>query len=176
MAVKPINGAPEPASVWSDAFSVGIPEIDGDHQILFDLAGQIIEAATGEEAAVVTGSVLAALSDYADYHFEREERVMRAVGFPEEPAHTARHDRLRAKVKDMAERYRADPTAVAANELAAFLLNWLTSHILHEDMEYRPYTDGNSAARAAAASLGTEFFVDEADDDQPVFGDRGGRG
>lgn len=174
MAVNSSDGGAGPASVWSEAFSVGIPEIDADHRILFDLAGQIIEAATGEEAAVVTGSVLLALSDYADYHFEREERVMRAVGYPAEADHTIGHEKLRAKVHQMAERYQADPTAVAAGDLAAFLLNWLTNHILHEDMQYRPYAERNKAAgAAAAASIGSEFFIDEGANDLPVFREAG---
>lgn len=174
MAVNSSEDGAGPASVWSEAFSVGIPEIDSDHRILFDLAGQIVEAANGEEAAVVTGGVLLALSDYADYHFEREERVMRAVGYPGEADHTIGHEKLRATVNQMAARYQADPNAVAASELAAFLLNWLTNHILDEDMQYRPYAERNKAAgAAAAASIGSEFFTDEDADDLLVFQEAG---
>lgn len=149
---------------WSDAFSVGVPEIDADHRILFELIGQMRDAATAFEGDMVTGSVLAALADYVDYHFEREERVMEAVGYPEEAQHAERHARLRGNVEEFVRRYHREPSDGLANELAEFLEDWLNHHILDEDMRYRPYAENNHAASAAASSIGIEFFMDSEDD------------
>ncbi len=145
---------------WRPELSVGVPEIDRDHQILFALAAQMIESGEGFEASAVVGSVLNALLDYTDYHFAREERMLEAVDYPNAVAHKARHDDMRRRVLDFQERFTADPQSVDVTGLAEFLRDWLVVHIMREDKAYQPYVANDPRAGAAAASIGVEFFME----------------
>lgn len=141
--------------------SVGVPEIDADHRVLVSLINQVREAGEGFEATAVTGSVLNALVDYTNYHFAREERMREAIGHPRLVEHKTRHETMRAQVLDYLERYLADPQAVDVADLAGFLEDWLVTHIMKEDMAYRPLAEGSAEARKAAASLGVEAALRE---------------
>ncbi len=156
MTTGPETGAPR----WSEALSVGVPEIDADHKLLFDLVDQARAAIDGAEVESVLPCVLAALIDYTDYHFAREERMQQAIGFSEARAHRDQHEMLRQRVRAFAAALDVgefDPIA-----LISFLEAWLVEHIVRQDMRFKPLANGNPAARRAAASVGIEFFMEAA--------------
>ncbi|MBF0095266.1 MAG: hemerythrin family protein [Alphaproteobacteria bacterium] len=142
---------------WSQALSVGVESIDADHRLLFALMEQLDGAIEGNEEASVVGSVLLSLAAYTDYHFAREERVMAACGYPGLASHKELHDGLRAGVMAACGRFESDPDAVDLGELQAFLRDWLTRHILDEDMKLKPVFRAN-APRVAA--IGEAPLVD----------------
>lgn len=146
--------------VWSQKYSVGVNEIDSDHKVLIELIGQIDSAAAGSEAHAVIGTVLAALFDYTEYHFEREEKMMQTVGYTVLPQHKQKHDLLKSQVIEYLGRYSDDPNSVNIEDLSKFLQRWLSEHILKEDMGYRPLVENNPKAGEAAASVGIDFFMD----------------
>jgi len=145
---------------WTEEMSVGVPEIDADHQILMELIAQIDDAAAGAEAKEVTGSVLGALLDYTDFHFQREERLQEAIGFPETEQHKRQHAGLKRQVLEFLGRYSRAPDTAAAGELSAFLHRWLVDHILTQDMRFKPYALAKpDISQAAAAEMGVEYFL-----------------
>ncbi|WP_142846901.1 bacteriohemerythrin [Telmatospirillum sp. J64-1] len=149
---------------WSDAYSVGVPEVDADHMVLVELIGMIDGAASGEESQMVVSTVLNALYDYTDYHFEREERMQRAIGYPDHKEHKQGHDRLKEQVMAYLRRYQEDPAQVDIGELATFLRCWIVEHILREDAQYRPYAENNPKASEAMKSIGLDFFMEKTED------------
>lgn len=139
--------------VWSDAWSVGAPDMDSDHRILLNLINTLPQALNSSESDWIVGSVLNSLWDYACYHFDREEALLRAANFPGSEDHAARHEVLKAQARDWLERYQADPESVSARALLVFLKGWLMNHVLGEDMRYKPYVENNPDAQSVAAAM-----------------------
>jgi hemerythrin len=126
---------------WSEAFSVGNPLLDSDHRILIDLLAQLHDATDTGQSRDVVGTVLAALSEYAEHHFHREEAIMAAAGYPGLDEHKAEHRRLETHVRDICGRYRAGERGALSDSVVELLKNWLTQHIQVSDNSYRPWVE-----------------------------------
>lgn len=138
---------------WTKAMSVGLPELDGDHKTLVRVINQLAENAGQEGRSGELRQCIFALMRYAEFHFAREEQVMKACGFPELPEHKLEHDDFTAQIQSLAERFEADAEAVAGevnDQLLEYLKNWLMHHIMIVDMAYRPFIEGKAEARDAA--------------------------
>jgi hemerythrin-like metal-binding protein len=140
---------------WSSAMSVGVAALDRDHQVLVDLIRRIADARE-EDGAVgpLLAEVLAELVAYTMYHFDREEHVMAACGYPELEAHREEHYVLTREVADLQRRLGKGDPDLGRDELLAFLTGWLNHHILLQDKAYRAYAEGNPAATDAAEAYG----------------------
>lgn len=123
---------------WTPDFSVGVSSLDTDHKVLISLINQLDDAIRAGEPRDAISRVLDALLDYTDYHFAREEALMRACGYPDIEAHIRTHGTLRAQVHDIRDRYRRNPESMHSREVLAFLKNWLTAHIVGRDRLYVP--------------------------------------
>jgi hemerythrin-like metal-binding protein len=128
-----------PIIQWTPDFSVGVGSIDTDHKVLISLINQLDDAIRGGEPKQTVSRVLDALLDYTNYHFAREELLMRACAYPDIEAHARTHATLRAQVHDIRNRYRRNPESIHAREVLAFLKNWLTAHIVGRDKLYAPF-------------------------------------
>lgn len=112
---------------WKEIYSVGERLLDDQHRYLFDL-GNEIQTADGEKAKLY----IMKLYRYAAAHFQKEEKHMRAIGYPEVGQHTDLHNRLISTLND----YSADFKSRSFSELITFLHTWLIRHILLEDKKY----------------------------------------
>ncbi|GAB6053687.1 hypothetical protein JCM17960_25070 [Magnetospira thiophila] len=156
---------------WKDSMSVGLESIDNDHKVMISLINELHEAQdseNGEERENTVGSVLNALVEYTEYHFEREQRVMETVGYEGIGPHLKNHDDLKDVVLSLKEQFDIQPETVDLNLMYNFLRTWLVQHILKEDMAYAPLVRGNDLAAMAAESL---FFSDDEleDDSENLF-------
>jgi hemerythrin len=124
--------------LWNPALSVGIEQIDRQHQELIGIINSLIENedATGHSEPVA--DVLDRMTKYADYHFNTEEDLMSQHGFPGYISHRDEHTRFKMKTAkfclDALQRKETLP-----DELFSFLRQWLTHHILQSDMQYKPF-------------------------------------
>ena len=141
---------------WSEAFSVGNPLLDSDHRILIDLLTQLFDATDTGQSRDVIGSVLSALSEYAEHHFRREEAMMAASGYPDMDNHKAEHRRLEAHVRGIFERFRAGERGALDEQVVELLKKWLTEHIQVTDKSYRPWVEraSDGGARPPSVTLG----------------------
>jgi hemerythrin len=124
--------------VWSDEYSVGIPEIDEQHKTLFDLINRIHDAINAHRGSAVCQDVMSQLVDYTKVHFTLEQNLMQMGNFPGYEEHWAHHRDLIAEVESMQAKISSGKAAISF-ELLHFLRNWLTKHILGEDMKYSRY-------------------------------------
>jgi len=124
---------------WKPSFETGIVEVDTDHRRLVALINEL-EAilAEGGEAARI-GAVIDALMDYADYHFKREEGMMRRFGYAELASHEDAHVQFGQFLGDLVGNCMLNPTLDTARVLQEYLQHWLVDHILTEDMKYVPF-------------------------------------
>jgi hemerythrin len=121
--------------VWNEAMSVGMPALDADHRCLIRIIN-LLEDAEGRDVERVIPLVMETLDLYCRYHFAREERIMRACGFPELAFHCREHDEMRQAI---AARSAGGARPADAPELLEYLKAWLLHHILIQDMAYKPY-------------------------------------
>lgn len=120
-------------AAWQDSYSVSNEAIDGDHRRLFELYNELVAAVNRGDADTLIQDVLSELLDYTDYHFDREEAIMRQSSYPEYAAHKAVHDSFVQQLHDV------NNHMDAGGEMGAFVLEflggWLTGHILGTDMK-----------------------------------------
>ena len=146
---------------WTPGLSAGVETIDTDHKLLISLLNQLDDAVSAGESEDIVGSVLDALLDYTDYHFGREEALMRACGYPDVEPHAETHADLRDQVATIRDRYRRNPDSIREREVMAFLKTWLTAHIMGRDKLYEPFM----ASKAEAVAEADREFADSRDGD-----------
>jgi hemerythrin len=123
---------------WSDVLSVGIDEIDAQHQVLVDLVNEMHDAIHARHGSEVVQDVLGKLADYTKIHFAVEESLMRILGYPGYEEHKAQHEELIHSMVDLQHKVQTGKTAIGF-ELMHFLKIWLTKHIMESDMQYSDY-------------------------------------
>jgi hemerythrin-like metal-binding protein len=124
---------------WLENYSVGLPEIDKQHQHFFEVANDIIHM-TGQEN--VTPQDLCAkiddLNNYSIYHFTTEENLFKKFAYPYAKEHIATHHTYQEKMDQFinsAKQEGADTKKIAL-EVAEFAGSWLMNHIMVMDQKY----------------------------------------
>jgi hemerythrin-like metal-binding protein len=136
-----------PLIAWKAEYSVGHPDLDADHENLVELINTLHDAwEAGEDLDVLNG-IFGELLMYTDYHFQREERMLENMGYPALEKQKADHAGLRQRVRDFRARPLAQPNPVLTVEIEDFLKSWLMTHILDEDMRYKPLLTGATPER-----------------------------
>ncbi len=125
---------------WRDQMAVGNEMVDDDHKELIRLLNQY-EEAIGKQDARLLRQTFEGLSDYAEAHFEREEKLMEAVYFPERRTHGEIHKDLMRRVTDFHFRILGGEKLPIA-QASRFLHDWLVNHVLQEDLKMRDYVRG----------------------------------
>ncbi len=123
---------------WTTALSVGDPEIDNDHQELFALVDEMVDADLSDSFLL---GIIGRLEKYTEYHFAREEDYMRENGYPGLAEHIEKHKLFVEWLKTVEQTYRraAESPFQIADLVNDFLGTWLVEHIMHEDMQYRDF-------------------------------------
>lgn len=130
---------------WDEALAVGDPGIDSDHRRMIMLIAQLEAAAGGEIDCAAIGRTLRDLAALCRDHFSREEALQRAVGFPEADSHRTAHEMLLKRLESVLAHYADGCDEVRAGivrTLGDSLATWLVSHIVNNDMEFKPYVAG----------------------------------
>jgi len=119
--------------------SVGVDVFDNDHQVMMGLINQLDAMAVAGLDPSALESVFAVLMDYVDGHFRRKEALMTKLGYPDLAAHRATHDRLRDGVETLHRQYVEETNPDLVRDLVSFLGAWWQSHVLDEDMAFKPF-------------------------------------
>ncbi len=122
---------------WHDALSVGAPELDAHHRHLAGLINRLADLAGDAARAEGAHGVLTELAHYATYHFEQEEALMRALGFPGLDEHRAEHEQYCEVIAEAS--YGATLGIIAVGDLLGYLTRWWSTHIRNEDMKLKPF-------------------------------------
>jgi len=130
-----------PLAMWSARYETGISEIDAQHQRLFQAINRM-EAAyrAGTEEREAQES-LAFLARYTLEHFETEEALMLAIGYPMLEFHQKEHAALMNQILAMKAKLDGGflvplDGADFAAQVANFAADWLAHHIDEADMGY----------------------------------------
>jgi hemerythrin len=140
-----------PKFEWSEHHAVHVPDVDGEHQMLFQLCADLECAVTDGASAGQIQSILDELIAHTAEHFSHEERQMRVSGYSHYAWHQRQHHTARAKVTQFDRRIRRGDRE-ATRELVAFLQGWLNDHIGIADRMLGAYLRNRQRERAARAS------------------------
>ena len=123
---------------WDDQYSVGINSIDQQHKKLFELISHFYERIRQKETKLAISEVLKGLTGYTEIHFSTEENYMKKYRYPLYERHQAKHAKFVEKVTDFQIRFQAGELVIPI-EIANFLKDWLSDHVLQEDQRYAPF-------------------------------------
>ncbi|MBI4808251.1 MAG: hemerythrin family protein [Nitrosomonadales bacterium] len=136
---------------WSDALSVGIPEIDVEHQRFIGLVNELNEAIIGRlDLAVIKNRMQSILEDAAA-HFAHEEELFREWGYPEASEHAMKHAQITLALHGIMTRFERGGMEYEWIEAGLKVKEALIEHLLAEDMKYRDYAQRTGLGRVNPA-------------------------
>ena len=117
---------------WKAEYTLGIPDVDHEHQELFelinDLHASLLEP--GSETTVV--DFLGELYSKISSHFALEEKLMRDGRYADLATHKSDHERLLDEIRDLMDDYE-DGGYVDLDRFAADLEQWFSVHFSTHD-------------------------------------------
>jgi hemerythrin-like metal-binding protein len=124
---------------WKDAFNCGHPDIDQQHQRLFELANALLDAGahSREQPEAFDFAFLQLLSHVME-HFRFEENILASHGYADATAHAQQHQAMVAQAQALYAAAQVDDGAAQAHDkLVKFLVNDLVAaHMLHADRAF----------------------------------------
>ena len=117
---------------WNESLETGDPEVDSQHRALYVLVNDLNADSLFGDNREHASQALARILRYATTHFRTEEQLMSRTSYPDTEHHVAIHrDFAQQATKMVAEHDAGHGKSV--RELAAFMENWLETHIGEED-------------------------------------------
>lgn len=137
---------------WSDQLSLGIPEIDHQHQGLLDVINELWDVIVARADVERVRRILEKLEQYTYAHFTAEEALMRVEDYPKFREHRSEH-------KDFINHVASAKAKLAGGEflgldLLRYLTDWLVRHIQGGDKDYAQWI----ADRHRPKSIFARFF------------------
>lgn len=119
---------------WHEKYCIDVIDIDNQHQELFKKANLFIFSVKHGEGDKQIGNVLKDLVEYTKVHFKDEEKLMERFKYPELNEHKHLHHLLIEEIIKVLTRIKSGQK-YSSIELIRFLEDWLSHHILEEDMK-----------------------------------------
>lgn len=124
-----------PMITWNASLSVGVAEIDAQHQKLIAIINELGEAMKAGQGKARLEDLFTHLIRYTEEHFSFEEKRFAEFGYAESASHIAEHRDLVQQVANLKKDFDAGVAGVAIHVMD-FLSDWLTKHILGTDRKY----------------------------------------
>lgn len=122
---------------WLDSYSVGVRTFDDAHKNLIGITNKVVTACMEKKPLDQITDLLIDLIRYTRHHFRDEEELMRETGYDLLKQHQALHDTLFDQVLQFTDDIFHG--RVEKSEISQFLMDWLITHILEEDMKYKEH-------------------------------------
>jgi hemerythrin len=124
---------------WSDDLSVGMSEIDQNHQRFITLIGDLNLAIVDRKELAEIRNRLQLLFDYAEQEFSSEDELLRHLDYPDVESHVREHEAIikefNTALRGFDENTLMYPWIEAGLKMKARLIN----HFLNEDMKFRDF-------------------------------------
>lgn len=124
--------------IWSEAYNIGISEIDSQHEKLFGILNELITAySDGMENAVIIDALIK-LTDYTYYHFNAEQEMHSTYKYPKAVLHKTEHNQFIIQLNELKLESEKDSTILTQKTLE-FLKDWIITHVLGSDKLFGDY-------------------------------------
>jgi hemerythrin len=118
---------------WDDSLDVDVEEINDDHHKLVNLFNILSQAVEEGDTIDYVDAVLEELITCTIWHFRHEERLMLRYEYDGMGLHKTEHNDLIEGVRAMQQMLREE-NRLPTSEDFEYLADWLTRHILGQDM------------------------------------------
>lgn len=125
---------------WNDRYSVGIMSIDNQHKKLFELISDFYKMLRQKEIPRAMADILDGLMEYTMIHFSTEESYFKKYQYPLFAKHAAQHAFFIEKLNEFRSRFQAEELVLPI-EIATFMKDWLSGHVLGEDQRYAAFLE-----------------------------------
>lgn len=119
---------------WTEDLAVGVKDIDHQHQELFRMINQMLEACNQGKGKTVLTELLGFLENYVVDHFGTEERLMQQYDYPDYLSHKNHHQQF---IKSFMELKNEMATTGPGTHIVVMtnrvVVGWLNSHIRNVD-------------------------------------------
>lgn len=119
---------------WKDKFSVHVDEMDRHHKKLLGYFAELHDEIAAGETNRKVRETLKSIGEYADFHFSEEERLMKAMSFPELASQINQHAYFISEVEEMSKQFSLG--TLPGKSILSFLRDWFINHIMQEDCKY----------------------------------------
>lgn len=137
---------------WTSALSMGVPEIDAQHEELFRRIDRLLDAMLHSDRSEA-GRMLAYLRGFVVDHFGAEERLMVELGYPDLERHLAEHRAFAAALHEVDQAFLAQgPTAAIMLKLEQQAVGWLRDHVYFTDVALGRYVQARRASATPRAA------------------------
>jgi len=117
---------------WKDEFSVGVPDVDHEHQKLIGLINDLHDAMSSGSGDVTVMDFLGEIYAHVSAHFALEEKIMRDRKYDEYAEHKAEHEALLDKLRDIMDDYEEN-AYFSDQAFASAVEKWFTDHFKTRD-------------------------------------------
>ncbi len=130
---------------WKNSFCCGNQLIDSQHQALFHISNELLQAVLSARPATEIAAIMTRLLADVSQHFHDEELILESVGFPGLTQHVAEHAKLLAKGLELAQEFKASTLTVG--DVFQFLAcEMIMLNMLEADRDYFPFITKAGAA------------------------------
>jgi diguanylate cyclase (GGDEF)-like protein/hemerythrin-like metal-binding protein/PAS domain S-box-containing protein len=124
--------------IWKSSFCCGNELIDSQHQALFHLSNELLQAVLSARPAPEISTIMTRLLADVRQHFHDEELILESVGFPGLTQHVEEHTKLLAKGLELAQGFNASTLTVG--DVFQFLAcEVIMLNMLEADRDYFPF-------------------------------------
>jgi hemerythrin-like metal-binding protein len=127
---------------WQEEYTVGVKELDGQHQVLLNIINTLLMEDQDEYDAVKVSEAISSLIHYAYVHFATEERYLAQAHFPNLEQHILLHVDFIMKTLELSLKVK-EGILDSRMELLHYLQGWYASHVLGIDRLYIPFLQAN---------------------------------
>jgi diguanylate cyclase (GGDEF)-like protein/hemerythrin-like metal-binding protein/PAS domain S-box-containing protein len=123
---------------WKDSFCCGNRSIDSQHQMLFHVANELLEAVLARRPTVEIAAIIARLLADVSKHFHDEQIILETADFTGLREHISEHAKLLSRGDELSRKFNVGSLSVG--DVFQFLVyDLVMTHILEADREYFPY-------------------------------------
>jgi len=116
---------------WSKSYELGIPEIDIQHRMLFNIAKILVDSVNKGREEEVIEEILEELGRYTYYHAETEEKLFdEGSNFDE---HREEHQKFKDDIAGFKAIYDDKPGDEFVEMMTFYLQSWLENHVTGMD-------------------------------------------
>lgn len=129
---------------WNPEWACGNALIDEGHVQLLALANRVMAMIQRDEDQTQVPVVFDQLLTHVEKHFDEEEEVLRAIGYPSATFHERYHKHLLQKGTQMRQRL-AEGQFVKADMIMFLVDEIIVGHLITEDAKFFPWLSGTGA-------------------------------
>ncbi len=120
---------------WDESYSVKNRKIDEQHKRLFTIIDELYYTPFEKSKHSHLSAILKELKDYCEYHFSTEEELFKIKNYEFTDEHTKEHNEFMETINKVYNDF-VNGKEISTSELMKFLKDWLTNHVMVNDMKY----------------------------------------